>query len=106
MATEKKRPTSIEDRAFMAQVMQHAGKYEEMFEFIKEMIQTKKNDFTTEERNLMLMSFKKVVQRDREAIKLVRDIQKSDKFSQFSHVLSTFKLKLHDNIVSRCEEIT
>jgi len=28
MATEKKRQAAIEDRAFMAQITQHAGKYE------------------------------------------------------------------------------
>jgi uncharacterized protein YktA (UPF0223 family) len=74
-----------------------------MFEFVKEMIEAKKSDFLDHERTLMLTAFKKVVHRDREAIKLIRDIQKSDKFSQFGSVLAAFKRKLHENIVDRCE---
>ena len=90
----------------MAQVMQHSERYEDMFGFVKQLISHKQTDFTLDERELLSQSFKKVVQRDRDAIKLVRDVASSDRFSNFHSVLFTFKRRLHENIVDRCQEIS
>ena len=76
-----------------------------MFNFVKDMIANKQSDFSIEERNLLLISFKKAVQVDRDAIKLVRDVSANEKFASFVQVLTEFKKRLHRNIVDRCDEI-
>ena len=82
------------DRLFMARVAEQAYKYEDMFVYVKDMINAKTSDFTIEERNLMAVAFKNQVVADRKAIKTVQDIYEFEKFAQFQPVLMTLRRKI------------
>ncbi len=59
------------DRLFMARVTEQAFKYEDMFNYMKELVANKTTDYSIEERNLLSVSFKKIIECDRKAVKLV-----------------------------------
>ena len=82
------------DRLFMARVSEQALCYDEMHNFMKEIVENKTSDFTIEERNLLSVSFKNLIASDRKALKLVNDIAAYDKFSKYVSVLTAFRKKI------------
>jgi hypothetical protein len=91
----KKREDIIADRLFMAGVSQQSNRYDDMYLCMKELVKNKNTDCTIEERNMVAVSFKRVILRDRKAVDFVSDIIASGKFNQFTNVLNVFREKLH-----------
>ena len=52
---------TVDDKVFMACVAEQGGKYDDMFNFVQEVIELKNTDFTVVERNLMSVAFKNVI---------------------------------------------
>ena len=49
----------------MAKIAEQAQKYDEMFSFVKQMIETKSSDFTLDERAILAVSFRNYIDHDR-----------------------------------------
>ncbi len=67
----------------MASVAQQSNRVDKMFGFVKELVANKTADFSTEERSFLLSTFKSMVRRDRNALKIVFDISESDRFAGY-----------------------
>lgn len=89
----------------MARVSEQALCYEEMHNFMKEIVENKTSDFTIEERNLLSITFKNLLASDRKALKLVNDIAAFEKFSKYVTVLTAFRKKLQRSIIAKCTSI-
>lgn len=65
----------MEEKIFMARVAEQAERFEDMVDFLKEVITMKSNDFTTEERNLLSVGFKNLIGGKRTAIRTISAIE-------------------------------
>jgi hypothetical protein len=67
----------------MARLCEQAFRYEDMFDYLKDLIKNKNSDFTIEERNLISAAAKNFILNERKAIKLVNDVSGFDKFNKY-----------------------
>ena len=59
-------------KSFMVRVAEQAKNYEDMFQFVKDLISAKKQvDFTVEERNLLSTAFKNSIEADRKSMRII-----------------------------------
>ena len=56
------------EKIFLARVAEQAERFDDMVEFLKQVIDAKDGDFTTEERNLLSVGFKNLIGVKRTAI--------------------------------------
>jgi 14-3-3 protein epsilon len=49
---------SLEESIFMARVTEQAERFDDMVYYLKQIVKSKKEDFSTEERNLLSVGFK------------------------------------------------
>jgi 14-3-3 protein epsilon len=49
---------SVEEQTFMARVAEQSERYDDMVGYLEQVVKLKKDDFTTEERNLLSVGFK------------------------------------------------
>ena len=80
----------IEDRTFMARVSEEAGMYDDMLLYLKDMMQQKMTDFTIEERNLISVAFKGIINTERRSIKLVSELAEHPKLSKFKDNMKAY----------------
>ena len=80
----------IEDRTFMARVAEEAGMFDDMMLYIKDLLQQKTSDFTVEERNLVSVAFKGLINTERKSIKLVRDLSEHPKLNKFTNNMKAY----------------
>jgi len=67
----KRKEDVLADRLFMSTVSRDAQKYDDMYGYAKEFIQSKVSDFSCEERNMLSVAFKRSIQNHRKAIQFV-----------------------------------
>jgi 14-3-3 protein epsilon len=65
----------MEEKIFMARVAEQAERFEDMVDFLKEVVSSKTSDFTTEERNLLSVGFKNLIGSKRTAIRTIAAIE-------------------------------
>lgn len=70
----------MEEKIFMARVSEQAERFDDMVEFLKEVIAAKTSDFTTEERNLLSVGFKNQIGSKRTAIRTIAAIEQNPKY--------------------------
>ena len=51
----------MEEKVFMARVAEQAERFDDMVNFLQEVMQAKDSDFTSEERNLLSVGFKNLI---------------------------------------------
>ena len=64
----------LEEKVFMARVAEQAERFDDMVQFLQEVISAKKENFTTEERNLLSVGFKNQIGSKRTAIRTINAI--------------------------------
>lgn len=65
----------MEEKIFMARVAEQAERFDDMVDFLKQVIDQKDKDFTTEERNLLSVGFKNLIGGKRTAIRTISAIE-------------------------------
>ena len=88
----------LEKHLFMARVAEQAERYEDMVQFLKEVINEKVDDFTTEERNLLSVGFKNQIGSKRTSIRTISAIESNPKYSKFNEVLGIYKKKIEEEL--------
>jgi len=66
---------SLEEHIFMARVAEQAERFDDMVGYLKQVIGSKGDDFTTEERNLLSVGFKNQIGSKRTAIRTISAIE-------------------------------
>ena len=84
----------MEEKIFMARVAEQAERFDDMVDFLKEVISGKEADFTTEERNLLSVGFKNLIGSKRTAIRTIAAIEQNPKYAKFNDSLNTYKKKI------------
>ena len=95
----------MEEKIFMARVAEQAERFDDMVDFLKEVIGGKKEDFTTEERNLLSVGFKNLIGGKRTAIRTISAIEQNPKYKKFEAPLTTYKKKIEAELFKQCLDI-
>ena len=82
---------SLEENIFMARVAEQAERFDDMVEYLVEVVKSKSDDFTTEERNLLSVGFKNQIGSKRTAIRTISAIEQNPKYSKFNEGLAVYK---------------
>mmetsp|Transcript_28392 Transcript_28392/g.25117 ORF Transcript_28392/g.25117 Transcript_28392/m.25117 type:complete len:238 (+) Transcript_28392:2-715(+) len=95
----------VRERIFMARVADQAERYEDMVQFLKEVIMSKEDDLNTEERNLLSVGFKNLISSSRGAWRTVGAIEQNEKYKEFSEECAAYKEKIGTELESQCKTV-
>ena len=96
---------SLEENIFMARVAEQAERFDDMVLYLQAVVASKKEDFTTEERNLLSVGFKNQIGSKRTAIRPISAIEQNPKYSKFNEGLTEYKSKIEDELYKQCTDI-
>ena len=96
---------SVKEKIFMARVADQAERYEDMVEFLTEVIQLKEEDLTTEERNLLSVGFKNLISSSRAAWRTVGAIEQNGKYAEYSSDCAVYKTKVEAELADKCKKV-
>ena len=89
----------------MARVCEQAQRYPEMFNFVKMALIEKGSDVSVDERNLLSVACKNLVNSKRTAMKTVIAVETNPKYQDFMPSLQEYKQKMEQMIQSDCQMI-
>lgn len=92
----------MEEKIFMARVAEQAERFDDMVDFLKEVISAKDSDFTTEERNLLSVGFKNLIGGKRTALRTIAAIEQNPKYSKYADSLTKYKRRIEDELFDQC----
>ena len=95
----------MEEKIFMVRVAEQAERFDDMFNFLKDVITAKDGDFSTEERNLLSVGFKNLIAANRTAIRTIGAIEQNPKYQKFATALQTYKKKIEGELYGQCMSI-
>ena len=90
----------FEEKIYLARVAEQCERYDDMIEFLG-ILKTKKDDLTTDERNLVSVAYKNEITTRRSAWRAISTIASNSKYEQYADVLK----KYNDQIVGEMESI-
>ena len=96
---------SLEESIFMARVAEQAERFDDMVSYLQQVVKSKSDDFTTEERNLLSVGFKNQIGSKRTAIRTISAIEQNPKYSKYSEALTTYKKKIEGELYQQCMDI-
>jgi len=89
---------SLEESIFMARVAEQAERFDDMVAFLQDVVKSKSDDFTTEERNLLSVGFKNQIGSKRTAIRTISAIEQNPKYQKFNSALTEYKKKIEKEL--------
>ena len=90
---------------FMARVADQAERYDDMVEFLTQVIKKKDEDLNTEERNLLSVGFKNLISSSRAAWRTVGAIEQNEKYAEYSGDCATYKKKIEGELEKQCKKV-
>jgi len=96
----------MEEEIFMARVAEQAERFDDMVDFLNQVI-TKKDpkEFNNEERNLFSVGFKNQIGIKRTAIRTINAIRDNPKYSKYGDALNEYKKKIEEELYTDCTKI-
>ena len=95
----------METKIFMARVADQSERYEDMVQFLKEIIQDSSEDVSTDVRNLLSVGFKNLISSQRSAWKTVQAIEQNKKYAEYSSDCAEYKVKIAKELEANCNKI-
>jgi hypothetical protein len=95
----------MEKKIFMARVADQSERYEDMVDFLKEIIQDSSEDVSTDVRNLLSVGFKNLISSQRSAWKTVQAIEQNKKYAEYSTNCAEYKVKIAKELEDNCQKI-
>ena len=95
----------MEKKIFMARVADQSERYEDIVEFLKEIVSESKEDVSTDVRNLLSVGFKNLISAQRSAWKTVQAIEQNKKYAEYSTNCAEYKEKISAELESNCNKI-
>jgi len=89
----------------MARVAEQAERFDDMVHYLQEVVKSKNEDFTTEERNLLSVGFKNQIGSKRTAIRTISAIEQNPKYTKFNAALSKYKEQIEGELYDQCLKI-
>jgi len=99
--------TSTGDNVYMAKLAEQAERYDEMVEYMKNVVNDSAADLSLEERNLLSVAYKNVVGARRASLRIIGSIEtkEKEKNSANANLVSTYKVKVEEELHAVCHDI-
>ncbi len=78
----------------LARITEQAERHEETIKYLEEIIKTKKEDLTIEERNILAAAYKNCVSQRRSAWRAIYGIEEKEKTNQSKIFIFSFRFKI------------
>jgi len=95
------------DNVYMAKLAEQAERYDEMVEYMKEVVNKTETDLSLEERNLLSVAYKNVVGARRASLRIIGSIESKEKEKQGPNapLVSAYKAKVEQELNTICKDI-
>ena len=97
--------TNVEENIFLARVAEQAERFEDMVEFLGEVLSEKGGSVTADERNLLSVAFKNLISSKRAACRTISAIEQNPKYSKFNGALLEYKQKIETQLMADCQKV-
>lgn len=97
-----------EKNVYLAMLAEQCSRFEDMTEFLEEMVKNKKEDLTSDERNLLSIAYKNNISLRRTAIRTLMAYELKEKKKENSPYLAfivEYKTKVEKELIELCERI-
>ena len=94
--------TNVDEKIFLARVAEQAERYEDMVDFLEEVLVIKGSDVNPDERNLLSVAFKNLISSKRSACRTISAIEQNPKYAKFNEALLQYKQKIEDQLQADC----
>ena len=97
-----------EKQVYLAMLAEQCSRYEDMMTFLEDMVKTKTEDLSSDERNLLSIAYKNTISQDRQAIRTLlayesKEAKKSD--SPYLEFIREYKVKVQKELEDLCNKI-
>ena len=96
---------NVEEKIFLARVAEQAERFEDMVDFLDQVLVVKGGAVNSDERNLLSVAFKNLISGKRAACRTISAIEQNPKYAQFSGALAHYKLTIENQLTEDCERI-
>ena len=97
-----------EKQVYLAMLAEQCSRFEDMMEFLEEMVKGKKEDLTSDERNLLSIAYKNTISLRRQAIRTLMAYELKEKKkeeSQYLRYIVEYKNKVEQELEALCLKI-
>ena len=96
---------SVEKNIFLARVAEQAERFEDMVNFLQEVLIEKGADVSSDERNLLSVAFKNLISSKRAACRTIAAIEQNPKYAKFSDALASYKQEIETKLTADCQRV-
>ena len=98
-----------EKQVYLAMLAEQCSRFEDMMEFLEEMVKGKKDDLSSDERNLLSIAYKNTISLRRQALRTLlayemKERKKGDDSAYLPYILE-YKKKIESELASLCQKI-
>ena len=97
--------TNVEEQIFLARVAEQAERFEDMVDFLEEVLVVKGGEVNPDERNLLSVAFKNLISSKRAACRTISAIEQNPKYSKFNGALLAYKGQIETQLQQDCQKI-
>ena len=98
-------PNNVEEKIFLARVAEQAERFEDMVDFLEEVLIVKGGEVNPDERNLLSVAFKNLISSKRAACRTISAIEQNPKYSKFNGALLAYKGQIETQLQQDCQKI-
>ncbi|CAI2378027.1 unnamed protein product [Moneuplotes crassus] len=95
----------MEKKIFMARVADQSERYEDMVDFLEEIIDDSSKDVSMDVKNLLSVGFKNLISASRSAYKTVQAIEQNKKYAEYSSNCAEYKEKISTELEKSCARV-
>ena len=98
----------FEKQIYLAMLAEQCSRYEDMMNFLEDMVQKKSSDLSSDERNLLSIAYKNTISQDRQAIRTLlayesKEAKKNE--SPYLEFIREYKTKVQKELEQLCNRI-
>ena len=98
-----------EKQVYLAMLAEQCSRYEDMMAFLEDMVKSKSEDLSSDERNLLSIAYKNTISLDRQAIRTLlayesKEAKKAE--SPYLDYIKEYKAKVQKELEDLCNKIT
>ena len=96
---------NVEEKIFLARVAEQAERFEDMVDFLEEVLVVKGGTVNPDERNLLSVAFKNLISSKRAACRTISAIEQNPKYAKFNAALLAYKTQIETQLQQDCQKI-
>ena len=96
---------SVEKNIFLARVAEQAERFEDMVNFLEQVLDVKGADVSSDERNLLSVAFKNLISSKRAACRTIAAIEQNPKYAKFADALARYKNEIEEKLTQDCQKV-